>query len=66
MHRPWRDANRRTSFLWAATNLRAFGFLIRVDTPDARAFKESVKQRTFSDVHGWFEREVQKTRSDAA
>lgn len=60
MHRPWRDANRRTSFLWAATTLRAFGYLVRVDTEEAKQFKETVKQLRFGEVYDWFEKAVRE------
>lgn len=66
MHRPWRDANRRTSFLWASTHLRAFGRLVRIDSTEARAFKQRVKNESFATVYTWFEKEWEKGAVDEA
>lgn len=58
MHRPFADANRRTSFLWSATHFAAFGHRIVIDTPEAVRFKESAKQARFEQVYTWFEKQV--------
>lgn len=58
MHRPFYDANRRTSFAWAATHYSAWGRRLAIDTPEAVAYKTSVRNVPFGDVYKWFEERV--------
>jgi len=58
MHRPFYDANRRTSFSWAATHFAAWDRALVIDTPEAVAYKTSVRNVPFSDVYKWFQKRV--------
>lgn len=54
MHRPFYDANRRTGFAWAADHLGFWGIDLVINTPDAVAYKHTVRNRPFREVYAWF------------
>lgn len=63
MHRPFKDANRRTAFLWTAVLFDAFDLYIQVHTPEAIEYKGKVRNEPFTDTYGWFAHQVERAHS---
>lgn len=63
MHRPFKDANRRTAFLWTAILFDAFDLYIQVHTPEAIEYKSMVRNEPFVKTYAWFAHQVARARA---